>query len=104
MNKTRRFFVEGEVEVYSGNREASLKIGAEDARFSASMRAIPFGLTSFPLGATLSFHKPFGVTGMGGFKALLIVLGLLGSWAAPTQAQRNLTIGAQSAPSGMDPH
>lgn len=27
MNKTRRFFGEGVIEVYSGNREASLKIG-----------------------------------------------------------------------------
>ncbi|MCA3344502.1 MAG: ABC transporter substrate-binding protein, partial [Roseomonas sp.] len=41
---------------------------------------------------------------MGRFKTLLLAVGLLGLWAAPTQAQRSLTIGAQSAPSGMDPH
>ncbi|MCE2918826.1 MAG: ABC transporter substrate-binding protein, partial [Roseomonas sp.] len=41
---------------------------------------------------------------MGRFKVLLLAAGLLGLWAAPAQAQRNLTIGAQSAPSGMDPH
>jgi peptide/nickel transport system substrate-binding protein len=41
---------------------------------------------------------------MGFFRTLMLAAGLLLLCAAPSQAQRSLTIGAQSAPSGMDPH
>ncbi|MFM7302377.1 MAG: ABC transporter substrate-binding protein, partial [Alphaproteobacteria bacterium] len=37
-------------------------------------------------------------------KRLILAAGLMFFGFMPAQAQRNLTIGAQSAPSGMDPH
>ncbi|MFN7594309.1 MAG: ABC transporter substrate-binding protein, partial [bacterium] len=41
---------------------------------------------------------------MGFFRTLILATGLLLLCSAPSQAQRTLTIGAQGAPSGMDPH
>ncbi len=41
---------------------------------------------------------------MGMMRRLILAASLMLLGIAPTQAQRNLTIGAQSAPSGMDPH
>ena len=38
------------------------------------------------------------------FRTLILACGLLPLFPWPSDAQRSLTIGAQSAPSGMDPH